>query len=231
VRKLFRRDYVRDLRRNLSYRDLRTFIETASELWPRLNRESVGVAPREQMATLAAAMHLHFKATRYAGPEGLALRGFYVGDADNLLKRPLVYVNTAHHPVAVSAAFCHEIGHHMARSLFTADHDPVHLFFDADYASHLDDPTELAADVVVALAAYPEPVARRIFAEAAPLAGLVAQTRELSDDAFARVRARIESQFGLNFTALKPAGQAIRYLAGMIHFAKLRWALLAEYEL
>jgi hypothetical protein len=210
---------------------LRRLVEKTSEVWPRLNRKSVRVPARGRMAELAAAMHLHFKATPYGGPEGLALRGFYVDDSDDLLKRPLVYVNTAHHPVAVSAAFCHEVGHHFASDMLSSGRgDSIHLFVDADYSSHLDDPCELAADVIVSLAAYPEPLARTIFAQNAPLTGLVAQARELSEDAFGQVRDRIEGYFGLNLKAMKPARQGLRYLAGMIHFAKLRWAVLEEFD-
>jgi hypothetical protein len=36
---------------------------------------------------------------------------------------------------------------------------------------------------------------------------------------------------GFDFGASLPAGQSFNYLTGMIHYAKLRWALLAEYEL
>ncbi|MGH7950236.1 MAG: hypothetical protein ACREQF_13495 [Candidatus Binataceae bacterium] len=182
------------------------------------------------MAAMAASMHLHFKAAPYRGPEGLALRGFYVDQAQNLLKRPLVYVNTAHHPVAVLATFCHEMGHHMASSMFQPVDEPVHLFVDADYASHLDDPAELAADVIVAFAAYPEPLARKIFESDGLFGGIIAQARELSEKSFEQVRKRIEGYFRLNFDVVESSEQKLRYLAGMIHFAKLRWALLGEYD-
>ena len=76
-------------------------------------------------------------------------------------KRPqkggLIYLNTAHHPAAVGATFCHEVGHHLALNILRhADERPVHYFFDAAYSSHLDDPVELTADVLVSIAAYPK---------------------------------------------------------------------------
>jgi len=229
--RLLRRDYVRDLRRSVGYRELCLLVEKATEVWPRLNRESMGVAPRERMARLAASMHLHFMATPYRGPEGLALRGFYVDRSDELINRPLIYVNTAHHPVAVSATFCHEVGHHIASDVLDSGRgDPVHLFVDANYASHLDDPSELAADVIVALAAYPEPLARKIFGSDGIFGRIVAQARELSEESFEQVRERIQGHFKVNFVEMKSAEQKLRYVTGMIHFAKLRWALLGEYD-
>jgi len=230
LKRLFARNYVRDLRRLLGYRELLALIAKASEIWPRLNRESVNIPQPARMAEMAAVMHLHFKAAPYRGPEGLALRGFYVDHGQNLLKRPLVYVNTAHHPVAVVTTFCHEIGHHMASDIFRGAGELVHLFVDADYAAHLDDSTELAADVIVALAAYPEPLARKIFGCQTPLSGLVAQAGALGDEQLEQVRERVEGHFGVNFKSMKSAPQKLRYLAGMIHFAKLRWALLEEFD-
>lgn len=230
LRRLFRRDYVQDLRRRLRYEQLVKLVETATQMWPRLNRESVKIQGTTRMAAMAASMHLHFKAAPYCGPEGMALRGFYVDRAENLLKRPLVYVNTAHHPVAVLATFCHEMGHHMASSMFHSSNEPVHLFVDAAYASHLDDSSELAADVIVALAAYPEPLARKIFGSDGVFGRIVAQARELSEESFEQVRERIQGYFKVNFDEMKSPEQKARYLAGMIHYAKLRWALLGEYD-
>jgi len=131
---LIRRDYVRDLRRNLSYRQLRTLLKTVDEVLPRLNREPLDLMPIKEQAQLAAHLGLHFKAAPHTDTEGLALRGFYVNKLQNVLKQPLIYVNTAHPPVVVSTTFCHELGHHFAADVLRPRRQKVHLFFDADYS-------------------------------------------------------------------------------------------------
>lgn len=228
-RRLIKRDYVRDVRRNLSYRNLLELLAVANEILPKLNREPLDVMPIKQQAQLASDLGLHFKAAPRKGTEGLALRGFYVNKLQQVLKRPLIYVNTAHHPVAVSTTFCHELGHHIATGILRSREQKVHLFFDADYSDHLDDPGELVADVMVSLAGYPRPVADKIFSESGGL-GLVASTKTLTDEAFAEIHAHLKQVYGLDLMAGISARQRLNYLSGMIHYAKLRWALLAEYD-
>ncbi|MGA2409123.1 MAG: hypothetical protein ABSG46_01890 [Candidatus Binataceae bacterium] len=175
-------------------------------------------------------MDLQFNASPYEGDEGLSLRGFYVTRAQGMLKRPLIYVNTAHHPLAVTGTFCHEVGHHVSSELFGTGQESVHFFYDADYDGHLKDPGELVADVVVSLAAYPEPIARQIFATPWNW-GLVARARNLPEAALNEVRSRLKNVYGFDLMELIPANQRLHYLLGMLHYAKLRWALLAEYDL
>jgi hypothetical protein len=234
LRKLAQRDYVRSLRKVLAYRDLLRIVSAAEKVWPRINREQLNTFAKKDIGRratrLTSDLEVHLKATPYRGPEGLALRGFYVETQIERLRRPLIYINTAHHPGAISATFCHEVGHHLTARLFDTGQLGVHFFFDADYTGHLDDPLELAADVLVSLAGYPEPIARTIFS--APWNwGLVAKTGKLTEEVFADVRKHVEDRFGLNFKAPLPAEQRLNYLAGMIHYAKLRWALLAEYDI
>lgn len=229
IHRLVGHDYVRSLRRNLPYRELRRLITAYAEVLPELNREAIGKMSTRRLARRASDLDLNFKAAPYKEKDGLALRGFYVTRAQGMLKRPLVYVNTAHHPLAVSATFCHEIGHHVVAEVIGCDDAPVHFFFDADYASHLEDPSELAADVMVSFAGYPEPIARRIFA--APWKwGLVARAKNLTDAALEDVRGHIRKVYGFDLMARIPPHQRLNYLSGMIHYAKLRWALLAEYD-
>ncbi len=229
-RRLIQRDYVRDLRRNLSYRELRTLLEAVDETLPRLNREPLDLMPIKEQARLAAHLGLHFKAAPHTDTEGLALRGFYVNKLQEVLKRPLIYVNTAHPPVVVSTTFCHELGHHFAADILRPRHQKVHLFFDADYSQHLGDPAELAADVLVSLAGYPRPVARKIFSETVDWR-LVASTKSLTDAAFSEIRAHLKKVYGFDLSAGISPRQTLNHLAGVIHYAKLRWALLAEYDI
>jgi len=231
LRRLVRHDYVRSLRKNLPYRELKALVAGFKELLPGFNREVVGMYSIDGLAKWAAALDLHFNATPNDGDEGLALRGFYVTRKESNLRRPLIYVNTAHHPLAVSSTFLHEVGHHMSSEIL-GEHDsaPVHFFIDADYASHLEEPAELAADVMVSIAGYPEPIARKIFATEWEW-GLVAQAKDLTEAALFEVRRHLKDAYGFDFTEQIPANQMLHYLSGMIHFAKLRWGQLAEYDI
>jgi len=117
LRRLVRHDYVRSLRRNLPYREIKTLVAAYSELLPGFNKEIVGMLPTDRLADWATALDLHFNAAPNEGDDGLALRGFYVTRQEGMLKRPLIYVNTAHHPLAVSSTFCHEVGHHLSSEI------------------------------------------------------------------------------------------------------------------
>jgi hypothetical protein len=230
IKRLVRHDYVRSVRRNLPYRDLKT-LKSAFEFLPDFNRKVIGMMPTEQLAGIATDFKLHFNASPNVGEEGMALRGFYITRNESILKQPLIYVNTAHQPIAISATFCHELAHHMSTELLGKDENtPVHFFFDADYASHLDEPNELAADAMVSIAGYPEPVARRIFATEWKW-GLVAKAKDMTEAALAEVRGHLKRAYGFDVMELVAANQRLHYLSGMIHYAKLRWALLAEYDI
>lgn len=230
LRELARADYVRAIRRTLDYRALCTIIDEVRKIWPQLNREQFRPKPLDQIAAILSDLRIHFQAAPYGGPEGMALRGFYVDQAPETLKHPLIYLNTAHHPSAVSSAFMHEMGHHVTAKVTGSAGSGVHYFFNAAHHRHLGQPAELAADALVSLAAYPEPLARKIFATPWDW-GLVARADQLPDRAFARVRKHARELGGIDFGASLPPGQSFNYLTGMIHYAKLRWALLVEYEL
>jgi len=233
IERLARRDYVRALRRLFGYRAIREIIAAARRIWPTLNQAQLGVAPKSEFDRVASGIvprGVHFKSSPWDGPEGLALLGFYAEKGKLHLKHPLIYVNSAHDAGAMSSALCHELGHHMTAEMFKEAPQPVHLFFDAGYAAHLDDRVELAADIIVSLAGYPEPVARKLFSTPWNW-GVVARTGRLEPSMLSGVRGHAENRFGLDLTAKFPAGQKLNYLAGMIHYAKLRWGLLAEYDL
>lgn len=230
LRELARLDYVRVMRRTLDYHALRAIIHEARKIWPQLNREQPRAKTLKQLAAISSDLRIHFQAAPYRGPEGMALRGFYVDKTPKMLKQPLIYLNTAHHLGAVSATFIHELGHFVTARVTGSGSNGAHYFFNAGHRSHLAEPAELAADVLVSVAAYPEPIARRMFATPWDW-GLVAHTDGLPDQAFAQVRKHVRKLCGIDFGASLPPGQSFNYLTGMIHYAKLRWALLAEYEL
>ena len=230
LRELARLDYVRVMRRTLDYHTLRAIIGEARKIWPQLNREQFRSKTPNQLAAISSDLRIHLQAAPYRGPEGMALRGFYMDKAPKVLKHPLIYLNTAHDRGAVSMTFMHEMGHHVTVKVTGRASDGVHYFFNAAHRSHLGEPVELAADVIASLAAYPEPIARIIFTTPWDW-GLVARADRLPDQAFAQIRKHVRGLTGFDFGASLPPGQTLNYLTGMIHYAKLRWALLAEYEL
>jgi hypothetical protein len=223
-------DYVRAMRKTLGFHELRALIREAKRVWPTINHGQLIMATPDQFGEIASEQKIKLQAAPFSGQEGMALRGFYVDKLTRDLKQPLIYINTAHHPGAVAATFCHEMGHHvMARAMHLRD-DNVHFFFDAQYHEHLSDRLELAADAVVSLAAYPAPLARKIF-KAPWNWGLVARADRLPEQAVALVHRHMKKLVGIDFGGSLPPGQRIHYLSGMIHYAKLRWALMAEYEI
>lgn len=229
LRRLLRRDYASELRGNLGHREVRRLITAARKVWPRLNTEPIASRSTRELGELAWNLQLHFKAEPCPGAEGMALRGFYVGKAEAMLKRPLIYVNTAYHPLAISTTFCHELGHHLTAQVYKAASTSVAFYFDADYSCHLDEPLELSADALVSLAGYPRPLARKIFSPGSTL-GLLARAEGLTEEIACSVRDHLKQYYGFDFMSMSKA-QRFRYLSGMIHYAKLRWAILAEYNL
>ncbi|HEY9159246.1 MAG TPA: hypothetical protein VIO10_15060 [Candidatus Binatus sp.] len=230
VRELARLDYVRVIRRTLDYHSLCATIDEIKEIWPELNRKQFRPKPVDYLAAISSDLRIHLQANPYRGPEGMALRGFYVDKAPKVLKRPLIYLNTAHDPAAVSATFMHEMSHHVTAKVTGRADNGVHYLFNAAHHDHLAQPAELVADAIVSLAGYPQPLARRIFATQWDW-GLVARADRLPDQAFAQIRSHVRTLGGFDFTASLPPGQSFNYLTGMIHYAKLRWALLVEYDL
>jgi hypothetical protein len=231
IERLVGHDYARSLRRHLPYRELIKLEDAFRGLLPGFNCEVMGMMPIDQLAAIAASLNVYFEASPYERDAGLALRGFYVPRKEGLLERPLIYLNTAHHPLAVSATFCHEVGHHMrTKVLCPDDNREVHFSVDANYAFHLEEPNELAADAMVSIAGYPKRIARKIFATPWEW-GLVAKAKDVTEAALSEVRSHLKKAYGFDILEGVPESQKLHYLSGMIHFARLRWALLAEYDI
>jgi hypothetical protein len=241
VRRLARRDYAPDLHKLLNQTDLKDILRSARRIFPDLNRHHDPARVEHWLSGTASTgldalvsqvtdrVDIHFQGTPFTGPGGLALRGFFVESDRESLKRPLIYVNTAHHPVAAAATLFHEVGHLVASEVFDRRRQRLHLFFDADYIAHLNDVDELTADIVLCLVAYPAPIAKKIFSIAWKW-GVLTKSGELSDAEFSQVGELFRARFGVSLAAAEiPARRKLNYLAGMIHFAKLRSTVLAEY--
>ncbi len=229
LRRLAKRDYVRALRRNVGYRELKTLLSAVEKTLGRAGADWHTLTV-ETMRSLATSFSLHFKAGPYGGDEGLALRGFYADRDSWTLQRPLIFVNTSHVLIARAATFCHEFAHYLTVEMLNQGRQPLHTFYDADYASHLDDPFELIADASVAFRAYSRETALALFKTPWNW-GLVGRVGNLPGDTFERVRVTFKQASGFDFSPDLPAMQNMHYLCGLIHYAKLRWALLVEYDL
>jgi hypothetical protein len=231
VRSLEQRDYARPLRRSLGRTEVREIIaEARSSVWPRLNDESVRLVSPTEFTRLWSGLGVQFQLAKLSGAEGVALLGFYVREMGSS-RLPLICVNTAHHPAAIGAAFSHEMGHHLVGRLFDSRKGHPQFMSYTAYGEHLDDPEELAADVLVSLGVFPEAIARRIFLKPEKARQSKSATAELPDSVSATVLKYFEGRFGLSFGAHLPSAKKLQYLAAVVHFAKLRRALLTEYDI
>jgi len=231
VRFLEQHDYARPLRRAFARAEVREILaEAKSTVWPHLNDESVRLVSPAEFTKRWAGLGVQFKLAKLRGADGLALLGFYVRQMGKS-RLPLICVNTAHHPAAVGAAFSHEMGHHLTGMLFDSHKEHTQMLTYTAYGEHLNDPEELAADILVSLGVFPEAIARRIFMRPAKSIPSKPGARALPDSVSARVLRYFEGQYGLSFREHFPTTKKLQYLAAVIHFAKLRHALLAEYDI
>jgi len=229
IRFLEQHDYGRPLRRALGRAEVRAIVaEARGTVWPHLNDESVRLVSPDEFTRFWSGLGVQFRLAKLRGAEGLALLGFYVRKMGGS-KLPLICVNTAHHPAAVGAAFSHEMGHHLIGRLFDSRKDHARFLTYTSYGEHLDDPEELAADVLVSLGVFPAPIARKMFMQSEK--GILPKdpAGEISSAVSDSVLKHFELRYGLNFDEPLPSAKKLQYLAALIHFAKLRRALLTEY--
>jgi hypothetical protein len=217
-------DYARQLRVLFDRRQMREVLADFRRALPTLNAEIFRIREIRRLAKVAAQLGVRFQAGRFEGEAGKSLRGFYIDDR-SISKSPLICVNTANHPVAVASAFWHEMGHHLIDHAFDVSH-PTQLSFSSSYEDHLGNPMEIAADMVSVLAAYPKPAAQQLFG------GFVNTGRTPDIDALvSKARTHLRTVAGYDFQLGVPATENLHYLAGMIHFVRLRWVLFSEYEI
>ena len=162
------------------------------------------------------------------GPEGLEVLGFYAAKMGPG-RRPLICVNTAHHPAAVGAAFVHEMGHHLTARLFDSSDEVAHMMASTMYEQHLDDPSELAADILVSLGVMPSRLAHSLFCDVLDLRR-EGNSQQSKSSRLDNVITHFETNYRLKFATLS-ADRGEHYLAASLHYAKLRRALLVEYDI
>jgi len=227
IKSLARRDYGLALRKSLGRQEVLEIIAEAKKMvWPHINREPLRLVTPSEFTRLWSRLGIDFKLAKFDGPKGLALMGFYAGKLGPS-RRPLIYVNTAHHPAAIGAVFSHEMGHHLTAKIFASQSEHAAYMTYTAFADHLREPEELAADCLVSLGVFPEATARKIFAvESRP-----SDRAKPVEPLFERVSNYVQARYGFSPDARLPVLKKLPYLAGMIYYANLRKALLDEYEI
>jgi len=128
----------------------------------------------------------------------------------------------------VGLALDHEMGHHLTSQIFAAD-ETTHLLSQTGFEEHLAEPAELAADTLVSLGIFPAPVARTIFSRVKGAAG-GSRPSDVLDPAFAKLLEYIAERYHFRFDHIRGANKRLQALAALVHYAKLRRALLDEYN-
>ncbi|HVA81190.1 MAG TPA: hypothetical protein VNF29_09720 [Candidatus Binataceae bacterium] len=217
-----RLDYNSALLSQFDQHQLREVVSELRHVLPALNQNVFLETSAERLAEIAARFGVLLRYGFFDGP-GDTLRGFYLND-DVIIKQPTIFLNVAHHRVSRAAAFWHEMGHHLTHEIFGDHAEQISLLSTADYHKHLTDPKEIVADVVLALAGYPKPAARRMFG---------GSKGEKSNCEIARFVSKVADYIhlvaGFDLQRRVSRREKLNVLAGMIHIAKLRATLLNEY--
>jgi hypothetical protein len=167
-----------------------------------------------------------FKFASLPWKRGLSVLGFYVKRMHRHHQRPFIFVNTAHHPALVGAALDHEMGHHLTGQIFGSQKEGPRLLSPTAFKEHLDEPAELAADTLVSLAIFPVSIGRTLLAQGRAASG----PRALPDAVFGRVLDYVAGHYDLRVESIRGSERKSQALAAVVHYTKLRRALLDEYN-
>ncbi len=203
-------------------RELAQIVE--SEIKPKFPVLSDGWDKSELLTHLTETFgprEIEVRAEPYRKGAGLSLRGFFCRADSGANKKFVIFLNTAHLSGAVAATFGHELGHYIHGSL-VGEHQTMAAFMEGTFARHLTEEGEFFADSLVALAAYSRELIQRI--------GLADDLGPGKSEAFFT---RIKEAYGMIGSRYHDFGRSrlatasrVRYLTSMIHFFKLRRALL-----
>jgi hypothetical protein len=230
IKALIIRDYGPALRNSLARSEVKELIsEARRSVWPQLNQRAVTLVSPREFTRRWSSTGVEFRLAKFSSAAGLALLGFYVNKSSGL-KRPLICVNTAHHQAAIGAAFAHEMGHHLTSEIFGSQNRPSFLLY-TGIGEHLDDPAELAADLLVSLGMYPQPLALASLKEMRKVSRARKKEPIRLEDRFNDVLTYCSNRYGLKFDSKISPANRLQYLAGLVHYTKLRQALLDEYDL
>jgi hypothetical protein len=220
------RDYAQALRHCLSRWEVREIAhEGKNRVWPSLNRQPVTLVSLEEFVRRWSGVGVDFKFASLSWKEGLSLLGFYAKKLDGPGRRPLIFVNTAHHPAIVGAALDHEMGHHLTSRIFGSP-ERTHPLSVTGFIEHLSEPAELAADTLVSLGIFPAAIARELFR-----GGAQKEDENLPAAIVNQVSPYIASRYDLRIEQIRGAQKKLHALAALVHYTNLRRALLDEYDI
>lgn len=163
------------------------------------------------------------------GKPGHPFRGFYVHQH---ARRPLIWVNRQHTNTAMGATFAHELGHHYWTEMAAREATEPRVFHHLALADHLSDPQELFADSFAAMAGYPYATAVALFGKKAWTAPASIGLRSMLSG-LKRVERHIHRHYpgDLGPASGLPPTRRLYYLGSMLHFAKVRAAILRTVSL
>jgi hypothetical protein len=218
--------YAQALHRCLSRWEVREIAdEGKNRVWPGLNRQPVTLVSLEEFVRRWSSVGVDFKFASLSWKQGLSLLGFYAKKLDGPGKRPLIFVNTAHHPAIVGAALDHEMGHHLTSRIFGQRNQATHPLSLTGFIEHLSEPAELAADTLVSLGIFPAAIARKLFR------GPAQEGEELPAAIVNQVSPYIADRYDLHLEQIRGAQKKLHALAALVHYTNLRRALLDEYDI
>jgi len=196
-------------------------LKRARHEFPDFNRQPLTFSPEVRQTIADRGIQLHL-GSRHTSP---GLRGFYHREAG---RGPLIWVNLAHPPGAVAASLGHELGHWYREQLIVAQNpSDTRVFFNGRFTDHLEAPDELFADLFPVLAAYPRPLALKLFPRQRGIRATLEHVLELDRATIARIRAHLTDHYGFDPAQTEqPPPRRLYYLGSMLHFARLRRALL-----
>ena len=231
ITRLWNREYGQALRACLSRAEVREVVSVAKrKAWPHLNDGAARIGSMREFAERASALGADLRIAKMPWPSGLAVLGFYLGGDSGLDSRPLICLNGAHHPAAIATAFLHEVGHHVTAKLFSNRDESVQLSRQTGYEAHLVDPRELSADILVSLGMYPRNMAAQLFEVGSRRKASASAEQHIASSPAAKAVAATARRYGLNLGSLS-IQKMLQYQAGLVHFTRLRQALLDEYGL
>ncbi|HJU11796.1 MAG TPA: hypothetical protein VJ728_13015 [Candidatus Binataceae bacterium] len=224
-----KQNYGGALRQCLSRWEVREITrEGKKRVWPALNRQPVTLVTLDEFVQRWSGFGVDFKFASLPWKRGLSLLGFYVKTMNREHKRPLIFVNTAHHPALVGAALDHEMGHHLTAQIFARKTGHTNMLSPTAFTEHLDEPSELAADILVSVGIFPAQLAKTLLEPMRCKAG--SGPPGLSDPVFGNVLDYIAKRYDLRVESIRGSERKSQALAALVHYTKLRRALLDEYN-
>jgi hypothetical protein len=225
IQKIAELDYGNALRQCLARSEVQEIIrEGKRTVWPNLNHRPHEVFPPEEFARKWSKFGVEIQFSRFAQENRLL--GFYTKETFGMRRRPLIWVNTAHHPAVVAVAIDHEMGHHLTAQMFAAERGLAQLSH-FGFQEHLIDQAELSADLLVSTVIYPVRAASLLLTNGGPRGAKKAR-EELG---CVTVPEFIASQYGFSVGAISKPAEKLQALATLLHYTKLRQALFEEYNI